>query len=584
MNINRLACFPCLISLLMILGVYSNVRAQVISGMPENITISNDVGVCGALVIWPQPTVEKEYTLTSDYSPGELIPVGLTTITYVAENDQGQTETSSFQVEVQDTEAPVFIESPADITVPNDVGDCGAVVAWVTPTATDNCNLYSIESSHTPSEWFPVGSHVVTYEATDISGNVVFESFVITVFDTENPMITCLDDVIVSLDDNCSYSLEDYTSQIEILGNNCPNGLSVTQSLAEGTQIFTNTEITLTATDSSGNQTSCTFMVFPVDDTEPEVPVLEDIISQGEIVLLAPLAYDLCAGTIVGTTADPIIYAEPGTYVVTWIFTDLEGNFSVAVQNVTIEESIAMEAICLDISVMLDETGMASIAPEDLDGGTVLNDESSIFSISQDTFDCNSVGINTVMLTAFDSEGNTSTCASIVTVEDLTLPTAICQNISVETDTPEELNITAAQLDMGSYDNCGFDLSVSMVNSVVNEEHIAMTYMLTATDYYGNSDQCVSEVIVTETSLGLPDLHFDQYLESFELYPNPATSDITIEGNGAELGAITILNATGKEVLRINTEELKTQIEIDELPAGMYFIECNSKVKRFIKR
>lgn len=44
------------------------------------------------------------------------------------------------------------------------------------------------------------------------------------------------------------------------------------------------------------------------------------------------------------------------------------------------------------------------------------NGEALTFSIDQDTFDCNDLGDNTVILTATDNQGNTSTCAATVTI------------------------------------------------------------------------------------------------------------------------------------------------------------------------
>ncbi len=51
--------------------------------------------------------------------------------------------------------------------------------------------------------------------------------------------------------------------------------------------------------------------------------------------------------------------------------------------------------------------------------------------------------------------GNVSTCTSTITVQDNINPTAICQNLTVQLDATGAGSITAAQVDNGSFDNCG---------------------------------------------------------------------------------------------------------------------------------
>ena len=73
----------------------------------------------------------------------------------------------------------------------------------------------------------------------------------------------------------------------------------------------------------------------------PEVGgVLPDITLQvcaSAVALSPPTAEDACAGTIVGTTEDPITFREAGTYVVTWTFDDGNGNTVNANQTVIVE-------------------------------------------------------------------------------------------------------------------------------------------------------------------------------------------------------------------------------------------------------
>ena len=46
----------------------------------------------------------------------------------------------------------------------------------------------------------------------------------------------------------------------------------------------------------------------------------------GPTVATAPTATDACAGTITGTTSDPLTYSTQGTFTITWVFNDGNGN------------------------------------------------------------------------------------------------------------------------------------------------------------------------------------------------------------------------------------------------------------------
>lgn len=54
------------------------------------------------------------------------------------------------------------------------------------------------------------------------------------------------------------------------------------------------------------------------------------------IISTFPTAIDQCAGTIIGTTSDPLQYLTPGNYTITWTYNDGNGNSSTQTQDVVI--------------------------------------------------------------------------------------------------------------------------------------------------------------------------------------------------------------------------------------------------------
>jgi hypothetical protein len=160
---------------------------------------------------------------------------------------------------VTDNEQPTITNTPANISINNDAGVCGAKVTWTAPTASDNCGIQIFSADHSSGETFPVGITTVTYTATDIHGNSITSSFDVTVTDVEKPVINCPADIILSA---CTPTA---TWSTPHASDNC-SVASVTQTAGPSSgSTFTNgstTLITYVATDASGNQATCSFNVI----------------------------------------------------------------------------------------------------------------------------------------------------------------------------------------------------------------------------------------------------------------------------------------------------------------------------------
>ena len=115
-----------------------------------DIMANTDPGQCGAVVNYTDAiafdpnggtvTVVQTSPDPMVLASGDSFPVGSTTVTFTATNDEAPNETStcSFTITVVDNEAPT-ITCPADIAQTNDPGDCGAIVTVPVPTIMDNC-------------------------------------------------------------------------------------------------------------------------------------------------------------------------------------------------------------------------------------------------------------------------------------------------------------------------------------------------------------------------------------------------------------------------------------------------------------
>ena len=161
---------------------------------------------------------------------------------------------------------------------------------------------------------------------------------------------------------------------------------------------------------------------------------------------------------------------------------------------------------CEDISIFLDASGNASLDVAQLDPTSAAYCGVTSGILSATDFTCLDVGEVPVTLTLNHSNGHSSTCSSIVTVEDQIQPTVICNNISVGLDLDGSAGITPEMIDDGSYDNCGIAALTLDVSEFDCTMLGANAVMLTVTDVNGNVSSCNATVSVEDNMAPVPDL------------------------------------------------------------------------------
>ncbi|MCE7922055.1 MAG: HYR domain-containing protein [Haliscomenobacteraceae bacterium CHB4] len=270
---------------------------------PANIVKNNDPDQCGAIVTYATPTfsdncpgvtIEQIAGLPS----GSFFPVGTTTNVFKATDAAGNMSTCSFTVTVLDVQPPVFNNCPANITVVNDPGVCGAVVTWPKITASDNCPgvVVTFVSGMASGSLFDVGTTTVIYKATDASGNMATCSFNVIVLDNENPSITCPNNIVKNNDINkCS-------ATIAFIGtasatDNCGIASLTNDDVTGPVYPVGVTTITWTAVDAAGNDATCQQTITVKDYQPPLLICPEDIytINDPNLFCQAAVEYEATA-------------------------------------------------------------------------------------------------------------------------------------------------------------------------------------------------------------------------------------------------------------------------------------------------
>lgn len=180
------------------------------STLPDQ-TVNINPGFCGQAVVFDPPVASDNCTVTVTQTAGpasgaNFFP-GTTTVTFEARDAAGNAATTSFNVTVIDNEPPSFTTSQADITMNVNPGFCSELVFFNTPEVFDNCfaTVAQVAGPASGENFFP-GTTVVTFRATDNSGNTTDMSFNVTIIDNEAPVISNCPSVIevITATDACS--------------------------------------------------------------------------------------------------------------------------------------------------------------------------------------------------------------------------------------------------------------------------------------------------------------------------------------------------------------------------------------------
>ncbi|MBK7408035.1 MAG: hypothetical protein IPJ40_08160 [Saprospirales bacterium] len=197
-----------------------------------------------------------------------------------------------------------------------------------------------------------------------------------------------------------------------------------------------------------------------------------------------------------------------GLNTVTLTVTDVNGNSNTCTATITVEDNVAPEALCQNLTVELDAAGAGSITPAEVNNGSTDACGVASLALDQVDFDCTDVGPNVVTLTVTDVNGNSNTCTAAITVEDNVAPEALCQGVTVHLNLAGLGSITPAQVNNGSNDVCG--IATLVLDQVgFNCDDIGLnTVTLTVTDVNGNSSTCTSTItVLASAACPVPDIH-----------------------------------------------------------------------------
>ena len=327
---------------------------------------------------------------------------------------------------------------------------------------------------------FAVGTHNVTLEVEDAFGLISTDNLVVTISDNVPPVINCPVNITTTAT-SAAGAVVTYTAPVGT--DNCSATTTRIAGPASGSTFpIGTTTVTYQVTDAAGNSVQCSFTVT-VSGLAPQISCPANITvnaTAGQCGANVPFGASETTGIPASTISysiAPSSFFAVGTTTVTATATNAVGtstcSFTVTVVDVTsptitcpanIAVSTAANKCAATISISnataTDNCSVATITGTRSDGLALTADYPK--------------GTTTIVWTAKDVAGNTSTCSQTVTVTDNIAPTVITKNITVNLDASGTASITASQVDNGSTDNCGV-ASVSVSPTTFNCSNVSNT-------------------------------------------------------------------------------------------------------------
>ena len=388
----------------------------------------------------------------------------------------------------------------------------------------EDCSLTATQTDFNTSDIDGPGLHQVIYEVIDAYGLTATCTSQISFQDVENPDLDCLTDQVQVLGPECNYVLPDFTEVVTTF--DACGSVVVYQTPLAGL-IFSSAqevEVSLTAEDASGNETTCSFMLELIDQTVPEIICVEnqEIEFEGCALILpsftSGLLDDACG--IITYTQEPETGTTmlPGIYSIEITATDQSMNASSCSFELTIIKTDALQLICAEsIEVIGAECelevadytsfiefqnacGEVVLSQSPAPGTFVIEEVSEITIYATDDYSdvaCTfeliytvDPAVNVVCTTDVEVDNELGVCGATVTYQ---LP-----QVDVSCGT-SELILTAG-LPPGSFFNVG-DTEIIYDIEINNEFYSSCAFTVTVLDTEIPEIECASEIISCETTV-----------------------------------------------------------------------------------
>ena len=442
-------------------------------------------------------------TRTLSKSSFDCFEVGSNSIFLVVTDVNGNKDSISATIIVQDTIKPAVVTQPVTVSLDSN-GNGSVTVTDVDSGTIDNCGIDTIELSKSSFDCSELGTDTVYLIAKDVNGNIDSASAIVTVQDTIKPSAVT-QPLTVNLDSTGIAIVNPMDADNGSYDNCNIANRTLSKSVFLCSDVGVNS-VYLIVTDDYGNIDSASVIITVLDTIKPiiltqSVTVNLDASGNGTITPadIDNGSTDNCGIASRTLTKSNFDCSNVGANLIYLIVTDVNGNTDSAVALINVIDLIKPTVVTQVVTVSLDANGNGTLTSTEVDNGS--NDNCSIASrtLSKSNFDCSNVGINSVILTVTDVNGNNDAASAQITVEDTLKPIVKTLAYTIYLDASGGAGITVNEIDNGSSDNCSIaNRSLSKTNFDCSELG-ANTIYLIVTDVNGNIDSASALITVLDT-------------------------------------------------------------------------------------
>ncbi len=474
-------------------------------------------------------------------------------------------------------------------------------------SAEDDCGGEVVPVSVTPNTFScaQIGQSIfATLTVSDESGNTSTCTATVTVKDVISPTMLCKP-VILNL--NAAGQATLTVAQIDNGSyDNCTIGIKVLSQSTFGCANLGVNTVTLSGVDAGNNKGVCSASIIIKDLIAPVTKcksITANLAANG-ILTVNPSTVDNgstdnCSLTL---TLTPYSFncGNVGVNNVTLRATDGSGNFSTCAATITVKDVTAPNALCKSATVILNDVGQGTLNLNQLNNGSSDACGIATMTLSKTQFNCSDLpgSSQSVTLSLVDVNNNQSACTAQVTVKDNLVPTAVCENTTVQLGSNGKVTVYPADLAANSFDNCSVT-SYSPVAKIYTTANLGNNNLsITVKDWSNNGATCISVVTVypysgfrggsgdrKEEQTTVPGSDF-----GFNVYPNPTAGDATVDFELSENQSVAmrVFDLTGRIVMNQQTEGVEgsnqIHLEMGAMPNGVYVVEIQADNARAQKR
>ncbi|XP_071942777.1 hyalin-like [Antedon mediterranea] len=521
------------------------------------VNVSTDIGSPNATVTWDPPETSDNTgglvtVMSSSFESGDMIPIGTNTITYIATDPSGNSDTCVFGLKVEDNEDPVLVCAPNITTTTADDSNQALNVSWTDPIVIDNSgeDIKPTSKYYPGNNEFDIGRTDVIYDSVDSSRNSATCTFTVTVIDQEAPDIfNCPMDLIVDTATGEAFAINVTWVEPTATDNSDETPIPVSDYTSGDMFALGNTTVQYNVSDSAGNfNDSCSFFVTVKDLETPsfngtcpssplevptDPPTGNRLIGEmfATVIWTIPSATDNVGVVMVTNNS------YPGSPVYFNISSDYDMNVAYAAQDAAgnvaicsflvkvVDEEPPVFYVCDNSTVYINNTAGENFAPytwmEPANADNILVDSERStpnFAPGQDF----TIGENYIIYINYDTSGNQNSCNFTLVVVDIEDPAiANCPNNTASiTDNGKNYSNITWTPEPTATDNDGV-VSFEKTHNSGDLFYLGVTTVnYTAVDPSGNVAICLFNITLTD-------------LESPEIIDCPMDSIVNTTGEAS---------------------------------------------------